>query len=570
MRAIFILLCTFAIVACAKKTDAAAEVPPVQPAAETARTIVQGDVIGAVGDHGVHVWKGLPFAAAPEGENRWRAPRPPENWEGVREALEFSERCVQVTNAFSQSEGEEPGKLVGDEDCLYLNVYAPATSAGDASALPVMVWIHGGGNVWGSARQYDPSALVKNENVIVVTVQYRMGPLGFFSHEALRAGAQIPEDATANFGVLDLVASLQWVRDNIAAFGGAPGKVTIFGESAGGHNTAALMAAPQARGLFHRAIMQSGFFASISRDEAENGGPIAPHHSGEIVETLGVETADGLRGVSTADLYAAYNTEETGYLDLPLMVEDGVTIPSGSLVDAFGSTDTFSPVPLITGTNKDEMKLFLALDPRLINRYFGVLITPKKKKFYNALSDYQSRIWRIRSIDDAARQMANAGHDQVYGYRFDWDEGGRFLITDLSVLLGAAHGLDIPFVMNRFVFAGSMDRLLFTKKTAESRETLSRAMGAYWAAFARTGAPSAQGLPAWPAFGADGAVMRFDSNRDAGIGVMTGVDTIEALLDDFKSDERLKQKERCLVADAMKTYAPEFSDLIDGAVSCSS
>ncbi|MEO9970244.1 MAG: carboxylesterase family protein, partial [Hyphomonadaceae bacterium] len=233
------------------------------PAPETVRSIPQGDLQGFVAPSGAHVWRGVPFAADTGGDNRWRAPRPASGWDGTRDATAHGPRCPQVANSFTQSDMPfEPGDLLGDEACLNLDVYAPADAAG--KSLPVMMWIHGGSNVSGASADYDGSYLAQNENVIIIAVQYRLGPLGFFSHPALRDTASLPEDRAANFATLDLVAALNWIKTNAASFGGDAGNVTIFGESAGGQNVSTLLASPLAKGLFHRAIIQSGGFDSVT------------------------------------------------------------------------------------------------------------------------------------------------------------------------------------------------------------------------------------------------------------------------------------------------------------------
>ncbi|MEM1395982.1 MAG: carboxylesterase family protein, partial [Pseudomonadota bacterium] len=502
-----------ALAACAKTTvddnDVMGEI-----SRETVREISQGDLVGLETERGAHAWLGIRFAEAPDEELRYRAPRPPKPFDGRFEATVHGPRCPQMTSGLNRSEGVAAGLRVGDEDCLRVNVYAPKNALG-GEPLPVMFWIHGGSNVWGRAKSYDPSDLVVNENVIVVTTQYRLGPLGWFSAEALREdamGSNEPFDASANFGTLDLIAGLKWVQENISAFGGDASNVTIFGESAGGHNVVTLLASPAAKGLFHRAVIQSGSFASVSPDEAENGRDGLNNPASEVMKRLGAETADDLRRVSLDDLFAAYQVEKNGgSVDLPRVVADDPVLPTATLQEAFANTDTFNVVPIITGTNKDEMKLFQALDPRLVDARFGILIEPKDPGFYDALSEYQSRAWRVRSVDRAATLMASAGHPDVWGYRFDWDEGGSFLSTDFGSLFGAAHAFEIPFVMGRFKMLGSVDRFVFSRKTADSRRDLSRKMQRYWAAFARDGDPSDAGGILWPQYTSDGgagAILR--------------------------------------------------------------
>lgn len=521
-----------------------------KPSPATVREVAQGEVIGLIAENGAHVWRGIPYAASTAGQNRWRAPRPAPTWEVRRDAVQFAPRCAQLTNQGDRDDGLEPGLVVGSEDCLALDIYAPPAAQG--MNLPVMVWIHGGGNVWGRSSLYDGSRLSLNEDVVVVAVQFRVGPLGWFSHPALRDDAQEHEDRAACFATLDLMAALRWIGDNIASFGGDPACVTIFGESSGGHNVATLLASPLATGLFHRAIIESGSFDSVSVAEAEGieGGLANP--STEIAKRLGANTADELRAVSVEDLYAACDADDGWFLDVPRVIEDGVALPATSLREAFTSTDTFHTVPVITGTNRDEMKLFYMADDEMTRKRLGVLVVPRDEDFYDAMADYISRVWRIRSVVEPATAMVEAGHEMVYAYRFDWDDGGHLLFMDFGKLLGAAHGLEIPFVFNKFEHLGDADRFLFTKGTRRDRETLSSAIGHYWASFARDGQPSCSGQPAWPRFDvAGGSFLRLDTDNDGGISVVNGVDSLDALATDLRRDERLDDQGRQAVIDEM-------------------
>jgi para-nitrobenzyl esterase len=524
-------------------------------ATETARTIAQGDLVGFVAPSGAHVWRNVPFAADTGGENRWRAPRPAPVWDGVREALAQGPRCPQIANAFTMSDDPfENGDLLGDEACLNFDIYAPADAEG--KNLPVMMWIHGGSNVSGTSADYDGSFLAANENVIVMVVQYRLGPLGWFSHPALRESAQTPEDASANFGTLDLIAALEWIKTNAASFGGDAGNVTIFGESAGGHNVATLLAAPRAKGLFHRAIIQSGGFDSLSIDEAEGRTGDQSNPSLEVASRLG--GPERFHTASTQQVFDAFELDGSGFMDLPRVIEDGVVLPDTPLRAAFSSTETFHTVPIITGVNRDEMKMFQVLDPRFTRTRFGRLVVARDAKFYAASAEYGSRVWRIRAVDMPATQMAEAGHGQVYAYRFDWDDGGRVFITNLKKLLGAAHGMEIPFVFNKFELLGPMDRFMFQKKTFKARDELSRDMGAYWTSFAREGVPNHPTKPDWPAYvSGDEALIRFDADSDGGIELLRGADSFEAILEDIKTDTRISTQERCQLVSDLSEWLPE-------------
>ena len=204
---------------------------------DSSREIAQGQVIGIEGNNNTYAWKGIPFAKPPLGDLRWKPPVEANNWEGLLEANSFASSCFQRTSSLD-SESEE--EWSGSEDCLYLNVWSPNFSKEEIinmdKKLPVMMWVHGGGNTVGSAVMYDPSLLADTHNVIVVTVQYRMGPLGWFRHPSLFNDGSSQEERSGNFGTLDNIMALKWINKNVEQFGGDPNNVTIFGESAGAHN----------------------------------------------------------------------------------------------------------------------------------------------------------------------------------------------------------------------------------------------------------------------------------------------------------------------------------------------
>ena len=235
---------------------------------DSIRDTSQGLVIGTNYDNNTFAWKGIPFAKAPIGNLRWKSPEPAESWNGLLQANEFSDECFQREIIFAEE------KFIGSEDCLYLNIWSPRLSEQEINEmdkpLPVMMWIHGGGNIVGDAKIYDPSTLVSEQEVIVVTIQYRMGALGWFRHPSLVDQNSSLEEKSGNFGTLDTIAALKWIKKNIDAFGGDPNNVTIFGESAGGHNVTALFASPLAAGLFHKVIVQSGVSSVSSITASES------------------------------------------------------------------------------------------------------------------------------------------------------------------------------------------------------------------------------------------------------------------------------------------------------------
>ncbi len=539
MKKYLIAAFMFMLIACGAQTKI--ESTP-QPDLLTKRQIAQGELIGFISETGAHVWRGVPYAADTSGKNRWRAPRPTPKWNAAREALDFAPACAQIATPFTPIASFTNWTLEGSEDCLVFDIYAPPQAQGQN--LPVMMWIHGGSNVSGASQLYVGDQLAVNENVIILSVQYRLGPLGWFSHEALRKTAATPLDKAANFGLLDQIAALTWIKDNIAAFGGDPNNITIFGESAGGHNVAALLASPLAKGMFHKAIIQSGSFDSTAIANAENKDSPLPNPSAKIAARLGIEN---FHTASLEQVFAAFDLDGGGYMDLPRMIEDGVSLPAGSMIDAFKNINSFNAVPVMTGTNRDELKLFFLFNEDLVKKSFGMLFKARDQALYDAASDYSARNWRIGAVDKPAALMNAAGHKPVYGYRFDWDEGGKFLTTDLSKLLGAAHSLEIPFVFNRFKLLGDADRIMFKKNTLKSRDKLSRIMGSYWAEFARSGVPKTSGGPSWPPYRQNAAIMHFDSDNDGGVYIKNTAETPQRILQDLSQDRRLDNPQRCRI-----------------------
>lgn len=569
-------VCAMSLAQCAGKKSAAAA-----PAADTSsvRSIAQGTLRGLRTANGAQAWLSIPFAAAPMGDLRFRAPRPAASWRGTFDATTPPPRCAQLTNRLDEGRGVKAGLVVGSEDCLKLSIFAPAfgpdqVPTGD-KRLPVMVWIHGGANVWGAAADYDGSILAARHNVIVVTVSYRLAGLGWFAHDAIRASAQTELDRSANFATLDLVASLQWVRDNIGAFGGNDQRVTIFGESAGGHNVASLLVAPQAKGLFQGAIIQSGLATSEPLAEAEGVEGKAINSARVIVAKLGLggdlDIARKLRNLDLKTFLTAYQGERPGFVELPRVIADDIVIPKQGLLAALASRETQNVVPLITGTNHDEMKLFQSLDPRFIKKSFGLFPVARNPNFYDLHASYQTRIWRAIAVDHIIEARAQAGISDNYAYRFDWDEAGKIGSADLSQLLGACHAMEIPFVFGKWSFFGSADNAIFNAANEAERVALSNAMQDYWVAFARTGNPGTGGVddqgkarqPIWSDFDRDAPTqigLVFDSQKGGGIRANSQREHVSDILAQLRTDPGLREgNQTCLVAGSLQATYPLLS-----------
>ncbi|UCE85129.1 MAG: carboxylesterase/lipase family protein [Deltaproteobacteria bacterium] len=466
-------------------------------------------------ERGVASFRGIPFARPPVGPLRFQPPEPPQAWDGVRSARAFGASAPQsppVTRLIQQMVGAAPG--VQSEDCLTLNVWTPAA---DGRTRPVMVWIHGGAFVMGSGatRLYSGARLARRGDLVVVSVNYRLGALGFLNLRALRPG---DGNASSNLGLRDQIAALEWVRDNIEAFGGDPENVTIFGESAGGMSVATLLGTPRAQGLFQRAIAQSGAAHNVS--STDDAGAVAER----FLSRLGVDPGGGaaLRDVSVADILHAQRDTSLA-LGMPSGALPWQPSLDGELLsqpplEAVGRGLARS-VPLLVGTNRDEWKLFMLGDPKgrrldeagLRRRLERVLPgrdargEPLAERAFEAYREsgadarrptaserwvaFQSdRIFHVPAARLAERQSAHA--PDTYAYRFDWTP------PFLDGVMGAFHGLEVPFV-----FGTLRDPMLRAAiGWAPSARRLSQRMQDAWIAFARSGRPHHEALPAWPAY----------------------------------------------------------------------
>jgi para-nitrobenzyl esterase len=432
-------------------------------------------------------WKGIPYAKPPVGDLRWKAPQEPEKRSTPLKTVNFCEICPQYND--HDNNPATPAVIRGNEDCLYLNIWRPKTKAAN---LPVYFWIHGGGNSiqWPLLSYTDAAALANKSNMVVVTVNYRLGPMGFFSHPALRTGKKGDETSdSGNFAILDLIQALYWVKANIKGFGGDPENVTIAGESAGGRNVISLIASPLAKNLFHRAISESGVTGLPTPAQG------AEHADGVIAKLL---VKDG----SAQDFLEVYPEGKlTGMIIFPNSFSDGTVLP----VDFYGTlkAGNYNKAPIILGTNKEEAKLFLNFDPRFTPwRNDGSLFKdPAKTELYDLVAQYQSDGWKVMAVDQLARILrSNTDQPPIYTYQFLWGAGGMkksVMPSPFNLLMGACHAMEIDFVFG--TEAVSLGGVAFDEKNRPGRVALSNAMMGYWAQFVKTGNPNREGsgLPEW-------------------------------------------------------------------------
>lgn len=470
--------------------------------------ILEGD---AVADGAVHAFKGVPYAAPPVGPLRWRPPQPVTPWSGVREAHYFGPRAMQA-RIYDDMIFRDFGP---SEDCLYLNVWTPARAkAGDK--LAVMVWIHGGGFTAGASSEprQDGTNLAKKD-VIIVSINYRMGIFGFFSHPELTA--ESPQHASGNYGLLDAVAALQWVKRNIAAFGGDPDNVTIFGESAGSSAVSALMASPLAQGLFHRAIGESGTILNPRRPmrtlaEAEAAG------SKDVQERFGTTSLAKLRELPAAVLLAGSMKEpQLG----ARVVVDGWFLPSDGL--AIFSAGKQARVPLLAGWNRDEdgAGTLLEKDAPTLTNFQG-----RARARYGERAGDFLKAYAPATDAEVKRMAQDFGTDLRIGYptwnwlelqrkvgvpvwRYRFDQTLPRIRPDAKpdAELVAPHASEIEYVFQNL-----------DSRQADwgpEHRAVSAAMADYWTNFAKTGNPAGAGTAAWPEYGEGDPLMVFAAKSAA-------------------------------------------------------
>ena len=488
---------------------------------DTEVTVTGGAVRGIVNQDGLKEYHGIPYAAPPIGERRWAPPEAIESWTGVRDATSPGPGCVQqgAQGGFYDS---ATAVAAMDEDCLTLNVWTRADQPGET--LPVMVWIHGGGLTVGSGDAY-PGELLTSKGVVLVTINYRLGPFGFLALPQL--GEENESDVSGNQGIRDQIAALEWVRDNIAQFGGDPGNVTIFGESAGSMSVSLLQASPLARGLFHRAIGQSGgmFGVMAQRDIATPYTDAAESVGAKFAAALAGDGGDtalaALRALPADHILATFLSDPA--FSSALAIVDGEVIPR-DVADIFEAGEQ-ADVPVLVGSNADEgTALFSYLAPAFGEGAAGfeafVVATlgeanEEIHEHYPAGDDAEATTSWMAMYSDAyfaypmrtwARAMQTVPSD-AWHYWFTWAppiaERERY---------GAFHAAEIGYVF------GNVD--LFDAVPTDDDRALSDLMSSIWTEFARTGNPNGEGLPEWPAYTRENETyLEFGAETGAGSGL---------------------------------------------------
>ena len=454
--------------------------------------IESGVLLGSA-DDGVVSFKGIPYAAPPTGALRWRAPQAPAKWRGTRAATQFGHDCLQTPFPGDLA----PSRVSFDEDCLYLNVWRPA---GTARRLPVMVWIHGGGFVNGGSSPlvYDGTGFGRS-GVVLVSLNYRLGKLGFFAHPALSAEQQ--GKPLGNYGLLDQIAALQWVQHNIARFGGDPHHVTLFGESAGGISVHMLLSAPAARGLFQQAIIESGAgrpgpFGSRPLTGAPNsaevvGLKLAAHFGIEGTDAAALAKLRAIPGEQLGDIHMGTMSADVSYIGGPL--RDGMIVADDPTeLYRQGRTAT---IPVIVGANDADLGFAQGNTVEELLQPFGANSAAARAIYdptgHATAKEVAALVGGAAFLIEPARHVARlmaAGGGPVFEYRFSYvAESMR------ARARGAAHASEIPYVFNTI-------RAVLKDQATAADLAMARAVHAYWVGFSKAGVPRDDGAPAWPRY----------------------------------------------------------------------
>ena len=490
----------------------------------------QGALAGQVDAHGVRSFKGIPYAEPPIGDKRWTAPVAAGPWKGVRDARDFGASCFETSYSPQSLFNVHPPKL--SEDCLFLNVWIPA----HAKKAPVILWIHGGSFVRGGSwePQYEGTHFAEH-GVVFVTINYRLGSLGWFALPEL--SAESPHGVSGNYGLLDQIEALRWVKKNIAAFGGNPGNVTIMGESAGGVSMALLMVSPLARGLFQKVIAESlGIQSAPELKQPNHGLPSAEQNGTAFEKALGAADLKALRAIDAKTV-----TEHSGFRGGPNV--DGWVFPR-QIVDTFDRKEA-ALVPVLMGFNRNEIyPVLMAFFPQnLPDSSAGY-----EAEIHKRYGDLAPEFLRLYPSSDIKGSTLAASRDAIFGWsaeRIVRDEAEAGMPSYLYFFdhgypaaeargFHAFHGCELSFVFGHV----GKDAVLppnWPLPEGPEENALSDAMMAYWTSFARTGVPKAERQPDWPAFAPNKSYMLFAENPEAGTDLMPGM---------FTLNEEVMQRER--------------------------
>ena len=516
-------------------------------------------------------WYDIPYAQPPVGNLRWKAPKEIISPNSIIK-LKDNNFCIQKTSSLGGSSQFSDESISGSEDCLYLDIFAPKMDKNNS--LPVMFWIHGGGNTSGLKDLYEFNKMVKKHEVIIVRINYRLGPFGWFTHPAIQ-DLQDGIDKTSNFGTLDIIAALNWVQENISLFGGDPNNVTIFGESAGGHNVYSLIASKKAKGLFNKAIAMSGYTTSISPQNAykqDKDTATSDYTGWEVVNKIikddqekfsKEEIRDILLNISAEDFFKIY-ADRDSFQELPLLTSDDIVIPGIGLRESLQDKDLINNVPIIAGSNADEVKLWLATAEYFVDLEYSflgsILGIPKvfltDEEAFEAFNYYRSAAWKIRGVDDPLYSLSKAGNNKLYSYRFDWDDHSRFIVGDFKKLIGAAHATEIPLLTGNSKLVGGFPLSTLIYPPSPSKRYVSKNMMMFWTTFAKYGSPgSSTNSINWEPYDPNISNPKYIILDEKNNLEMSGIkNSFKSLSEELYIDPRVNELEKCVILLQMFTF----------------
>lgn len=475
-----------------------------------------GKIVGIENhQNGIRAWLGVPYAKPPVGELRWKAPRDPEPWNGVREATRFAGQSAQLAGL----------QLHGTEDCLYLNIWRPATTEKN---LPVFVFVHGGGNFYGSGEMFKGDRLAKRLNGMVISLNYRLGVLGWLNYSALKTGN--PLDDSGNYALLDVFKALEWVQDHSEIFGGDPKNVTLAGQSAGARNVMAAIISPLGKGLFHKAVALSG---GLTFAEPEQGETFAQEYVKQRLIQIGEanddqEAAKWLERHSPAEIGDFLRRQDTLAVTVPRpdnirmapfphLFKDGYVIPrSGAAAISEGN---YQHVPMILGSMAREFSYYTVTEPYFSSalRSRSIFQNEKQLKLYRESVEFGGKMF-AGFVSERIADLLSGDPEQppVYAYRFSWGRNEAAIAFPWNKMLGAAHAADVDFYTGyeEFPFQKLFPDLYYTAKNRPGREKLSRTLAAYLKNFVTGSDPNGSDLINWNPWPHNGAAAFLELDAD--------------------------------------------------------
>ncbi|WP_139991480.1 carboxylesterase family protein [Paenibacillus paridis] len=510
-------------------------------------TISNGSLKGLrLKETGAIAWLGIPYAKPPVKELRWKAPREVESWPGVLSVQDFRHSSIQLAL----------GVPNGSEDCLYLNIWRPDHVEEN---LPVFIFLHGGGNISGSGKDFQGSILARETNSIVVTMNYRLGAMGFFRHQAILTGDRL--DDSGNYGLLDILHALKWIQKNITSFGGNSGNVTLAGQSAGARNALAAYLSPLGEGLFHKLYILSGgcTTATVGQGEAKANDILTAlliksgeaTNRDEALNWISTQSSDTIsnylhrqQAIHFAELIGDTGLRMTAF---PHLFEDGFVIPKGGFDNLKYRTQL--SIPIVLGSTVSEFSTFALSDAHFMPQVMqGQLIgNSEQRMLYEAAVQYGSEIYGAFNVEDVAEKLSTLFPKMpIFTYRFGWGLQEGVIEPSFRFLLGASHGADVPFYTDDFSIQSFFSGM-YTEHNESGRKALTALIQSYLSRFLKTGNPNGEGLPGWKCWTNDSGsneILSLDATVSNVIVQPVQKLSAKETISRLDEDERLSEEQR--------------------------